>query len=77
MDNNNESIHTMIKIKNLLECHSCLINSNIEYSKIYNDVIQYLEKYCKHHIVSDLIDIDGDRSISIEYCEICHTTLKK
>jgi hypothetical protein len=76
---NTIQIDTMIHIKNLLECHSHFLdgeNIDHDYHKIYYDVIRYLEKHCQHNMVTDLIDIDGDRSHSIEYCDICHTRPK-
>jgi hypothetical protein len=33
-----------------------------------------LKIICKHDWVQDLIDIDPDRSQTIEYCKICQTT---
>lgn len=32
---------------------------------------------CKHEIVTDLIDIDPDRSMTIEYCTKCEKTFHK
>lgn len=32
---------------------------------------------CKHNIVSDLIDIDPDRSITIYYCKYCFDTFDR
>ena len=77
---NTAQIDTMIRIKNLLECHSHLLDGehiDYDYHKIYYEVIQYLKKNCKHNFVTDLIDIDGDRSISIQYCDICKTIPNK
>jgi len=34
-------------------------------------------KECKHNIVSDLIDIDPDRSITIYYCKYCFDTFDR
>lgn len=45
-----------------------------DYTNILSQVNAYLYKYCAHTIETDLIDIDPDRSIEIEYCTICGTT---
>jgi hypothetical protein len=34
-------------------------------------------KECEHNIISDLIDIDPDRSITIYYCEHCFETFER
>jgi len=42
---------------------------------LLNDKIQSkLTSMCKHEWVEDTIDIDPDRSQTIEYCKICQTT---
>ena len=46
-----------------------------DYTNILSHVNSYLYKYCKHTMDTDLIDLDPDRSIEIEYCTICGITL--
>ena len=41
------------------------------YRKYYEKVKQKIVSLCKHEWVSDTIDIDLDRSKTIEYCKIC------
>lgn len=47
---------------------------NIEYKCIVQLVNGYLRKYCKHNIVSDVIDISETHSKTIYYCECCGLT---
>jgi hypothetical protein len=39
-----------------------------------NKIRNKLTSMCKHDWVQDLIDIDPDRSQTIEYCKICQTS---
>jgi len=45
----------------------------IKYSKIYYQIIDYLKEHCQHEIITDTIDIDGDRSQTVYYCTKCYT----
>ena len=36
-----------------------------------------IKTFCKHEFVQDLIDIDPDRSETIEYCHKCEYTKQK
>jgi len=47
---------------------------NSLYRQIHQSIQNYLQDYCKHSIVTDLIDIDPDRSENIRYCEHCMQT---
>lgn len=66
-------IETMIKIKDKLETIPTYERNN-DYCDIVKQVDKYLRVHCKHHFVSDLIDIDPDRSKRIMYCTICYIT---
>ena len=44
------------------------------YRQIHQYMRSYLRQYCEHNIVTDLIDIDLDRSEIIRYCEYCNLT---
>jgi len=45
-----------------------------EYTKICTAIEQYLKTNCEHEVVTDLIDIDPDRSKTITYCTKCMIT---
>lgn len=63
-------------IENLIQIKSLLISceKNDEINDIIKKVDIFLIKYCTHRIVDDVIDIDPDRSKSIQYCEKCYVT---
>jgi flagellar motor switch protein FliG len=63
-------VDTMIQTKHLL---LSMVKTD-EIDEILKRVDQYLKKNCNHRIVNDLIDIDPDRSKSIQYCEHCLVT---
>ncbi len=46
------------------------------YRQIYNSIHSYLQNYCVHSIITDVIDIDIDRSQTIRYCEHCMLTFE-
>ena len=68
--NNVNDVDNIIKTKNLL---ISMVKTE-EIDEILKLVDQYLKKRCNHRIVDDLIDIDPDRSKSIQYCEHCLVT---
>ena len=68
--NNVNDVDNMIQTKNLL---ISMVKTE-EIDEILKLVDQYLKKRCNHRIVDDLIDIDPDRSKSIQYCEHCLVT---
>lgn len=70
MDDDTHTIDNMIQTKHLL---LSMLRDN-EIDEILKLVDQYLKKNCNHKIVNDLIDIDPDRSKSIQYCEHCLVT---
>lgn len=47
-----------------------------EYSQIVNLMEKYIRKHCDHVMKYDEIDIDPDRSKSIQYCSRCMLTFK-
>lgn len=49
---------------------------NGDYTYILEILDKYLIDHCSHNIVTDLIDIDPDRSKTIKYCTRCMTTFK-
>lgn len=49
-------------------------NQNVEYKLILNMIDAYLNKHCKHSIITDLIDITAERSQIVNYCEKCNLT---
>ena len=50
------------------------IHRDEEYSKICTALQNYLKTNCTHDIMTDLIDIDPDRSKTITYCTKCMVT---
>jgi len=63
--------------KNITEINE-LLNEQIEHIKslmLSNEKIRSkIISLCNHEWVQDSIDIDPDRSKTIEYCKICHLT---
>ena len=47
-----------------------------EYSQIVKLMEKYIRKHCDHVMEYDEIDIDPDRSKSIQYCSRCMLTFK-
>jgi len=47
---------------------------NQEYKTILKLMSEYIQNHCNHNVVSDLIDIDPDRSKTILYCDHCSKT---
>ena len=45
---------------------------NKEYIEICKLMDKYVKMHCNHSIITDLIDIDPDRSKTIRYCEYCY-----
>jgi hypothetical protein len=70
---NDASIDVFLIVKHQLE-KLPMQHRSPDYTNILSQVNMYLYKYCNHVIENDLIDIDPDRSIEIQYCTICETT---
>jgi len=70
----NDHIERMIIIRNLLQQELPEKNEYSFFLDIVEKVQQYIEVYCQHNIIEDLIDIDPDRSKTIHYCTKCETT---
>jgi len=64
----------MLSVKQQLEMMP-VTRQTPDYFSILKGVHKYLHKHCNHAVVSDLIDIDPDRSMTIAYCSICGNTL--
>jgi uncharacterized protein YozE (UPF0346 family) len=43
-------------------------------TQIYNSIKKYINKHCKHNIISDYIDITPDYGQTIKYCDKCWQT---
>ena len=67
-------VEVILSVKRLIETMPD-IRQTPDYLDILNRVKKYLHRHCKHNVVSDLIDIDPDRSKEISYCTICESTL--
>lgn len=46
---------------------------NAEYNEICKLLDIFLLNHCVHEIITDLIDIDPEKSMHIKYCEKCDT----
>uniref|UniRef100_A0A6C0HIF0 Uncharacterized protein n=1 Tax=viral metagenome TaxID=1070528 RepID=A0A6C0HIF0_9ZZZZ len=67
-------VEIMLSVKQQLEIMP--VNKQTpDYFSILKGVHKYLHKHCNHAIVSDLIDINPDKSMTISYCTICGNTL--
>jgi hypothetical protein len=49
---------------------------DVDLIELYDHIVTYLAKHCDHEWTEDLIDIDGDRSQQIVYCNFCETVQK-
>jgi hypothetical protein len=83
MDNDNDNekekeqsqqndIHIMKNIKLMMDKDIRLSSHNEEYKQIYKLTYEYLEKHCKHNIITDYIDTFPERSEAIYYCSHCY-----
>ena len=74
-----DDIQCMVSARDSLERYSEFINlyiDNMDYKRIYDSIIHYIKTNCNHKIVEDFIDIGMDKTVKIEYCEICFTTFE-
>lgn len=69
-----DSITNMVESKRILET---LPNNeqNLMYKNIIIQINNYIDTYCQHNYISDLIDINPDYSQTIQYCEKCYKTI--
>ena len=44
---------------------------NVEFYEIYDNITKYIQLYCNHNYVLDLVDITPERSQTICYCTNC------
>ena len=65
-----DNIRLMVSAKHSLGC-ICMDNQNEDYKKILEMIDQYINKYCDHHYIFDVIDIDVEYTKTICYCEHC------
>jgi hypothetical protein len=63
----------LMKAKASMESLPLRLQTN-EYKKILELINQYIGINCKHHIISDSIDISCDESMPIKYCDLCYKT---
>lgn len=73
MESTSHDIEEMTRAKNNLESIPAT-ERNAEYCAILAAISKYLDTYCEHHIVQDMIDTHEDYSITIDYCDKCHKT---
>lgn len=68
-----DDIFAMVKALEALDRVDISMRNGM-YRKIHEYIQNYLQHYCIHSIVSDMIDIDPDKSRTIRYCEHCMQT---
>jgi len=73
MDSNRLTIEAMTRAKHNLESVSTN-RRNKDYNTIMSAILLYLDTYCEHHIVQDMIDTDVEYSTTIHYCDKCYKT---
>lgn len=73
MKSNNEDIDHMMRAMTNLEALPIELK-NEEYNMILDLIKKYIEKNCKHNIISDSIDLNYDESRTIYYCLDCMKT---
>ena len=44
---------------------------NVDFYELYDKITKYIQLYCNHNYVLDLVDITPERSQTICYCTIC------
>lgn len=82
--NNLETLDYEYINENNLDAITYNNESKYFFTKLKSDVEEILVKInakicdlCNHVIVEDLIDITPDKSLCIQYCEICEYTVSK
>jgi hypothetical protein len=64
----------MVKSKKILEGETIQNDDSIY---ILKKMEEFIEKYCSHKYITDWIDINPEKGMTIEYCEVCETTVKE
>ena len=67
-------IDIMSNVSNLLESLPDEMRS-LKYKSILDSIHNYIRDNCKHEYITDLIDIDVERSQTIQYCKKCYYTI--
>lgn len=71
---NQYDIEVMVNAYNLLDSLPDELRS-AEYRKILVNIHNYISNNCKHQYITDVIDVDVERSETIVYCRKCYYTL--
>tara|TARA_A100001388_G_scaffold197023_1_gene148752 strand:- start:1667 stop:1900 length:234 start_codon:yes stop_codon:yes gene_type:complete len=66
-------IEVMLNAYNLLESLPDELRC-VEYKKILKGIHNYIINNCKHEYITDMIDVDVERSKTIVYCKKCYYT---
>lgn len=66
-------IELMSNAYNLLESLPDELRTS-DYKKILETIHNYIHYNCKHDYITDVIDIDVERSETIMYCKKCYYT---
>ena len=69
----NDDVYAMVNAIESIERLN-IADRNGLYRQIHQLMESYLDQFCDHHIVTDLIDITPDRSQTIRYCLHCQKT---
>ena len=67
-------IDAMVRSKQILESISNELQNGL-YKDILTQINSFIENYCDHHYIYDMIDINPDYSQTIRYCEKCYKTI--
>lgn len=69
-------VDIIIHVQNILNNHIPVSEQSEEYKKIVEAMRMFLKNNCRHKLVYDHIDIDGDRTLQICYCDKCQTNFE-
>ena len=63
---------TLVYTRKIIESDIIFLKSQLETKQhLLNEINERIEENCNHNWITDLIDIDPDRSKTIIYCEYC------
>ena len=68
-----KSVRTLVYMKNDLDKIILTADQlhNVDFYELYDKITKYIQLYCNHNYVLDLVDITPERSQTICYCTIC------
>ncbi len=63
-------IDAFVRIRSILETIP-IKSQNPTHHQIYQQITEYIETNCNHHVIQDQIDFSPEYSKTIYYCEHC------